>query len=374
MKQQDHIIDLYAGCGGFSLGAHQAGFDVSLAVDVDPILSSSFGLNFPDVALRNWNLAEVDPADIKTAAGGRPTGIIGGPPCQAFSAIGRRCQEDERRDLVGHFFRIVASLQPDFFVMENVPGLGFAGNRELLEKELEQVAKRYTILGPLLIDAAEFGAPTRRKRLFVIGVDPSRRDVPQLPALDGAKSPALTVGDAIHDIVTARSVGADDGGFGWWEYDRRRRSSAYEEGARSAPPAGLGAGFAEGRFTGHSKTRHTDEVVRRFGTVRMGEVDRVGKHYRLQWDGQAPTLRAGTGNDRGSYQSVRPIHPTEDRVITPREAARLQGFPDWFVFHPTVWHSFRMIGNSVSPFVSRAILSWIAGQNFDAEWVCEAAE
>jgi DNA (cytosine-5)-methyltransferase 1 len=75
----------------------------------------------------------------------------------------------------------------------------------------------------------------------------------------------------------------------------------------------------------------------------------------LKWDGQCPTLRAGTGSDRGSFQSVRPIHPDEPRVITVREAARLQGFPDCHFFHKTVWHSFRMIGNSVSPFVSEAV-------------------
>ncbi|MNJ64000.1 Modification methylase BanI [compost metagenome] len=88
----------------------------------------------------------------------------------------------------------------------------------------------------------------------------------------------------------------------------------------------------------------------------QGSVDPVGKHKRLHWDGFCPTLRAGTGSDRGSYQSVRPLHPVEDRVITPREGARLQGFPDDFIFHETVWHSFRMIGNSVSPIIAEVLL------------------
>jgi len=374
MAKNNKIIDLFSGCGGFSLGAHQAGFDVSLAIDVDPILSSSFPLNFPGVPLRNWNLVDAEPSDLERAAGGRPAGIIGGPPCQAFSEIGRRNRADERRDLIGHFFRLVKALQPSFFVMENVRGLGFPGNREVLDDAIDLVADRYVVLGPVMIDAAEFGAPTRRKRLFVVGIDPSERDVPHLTDLEAAKTSPLTVGDAIHDIVTAKSVGSDPEGWDWWQYDGRRRLSAYAEVARAAPPAGLGAGAVEGRFSGHTKTRHTEAVTRRFSSVQMGEQDRVGKHHRLHWNSQAPTLRAGTGSDRGSYQSVRPIHPTEDRVITPREAARLQGFPDWFTFHPTVWHSFRMIGNSVSPFVSRAVLSWIAGMQIEADWVCEAAE
>jgi DNA (cytosine-5)-methyltransferase 1 len=88
-------------------------------------------------------------------------------------------------------------------------------------------------------------------------------------------------------------------------------------------------------------------------------MDKIGRHPRLAWGGQCPTLRAGTGADRGSYQSVRPIHPSENRVITVREAARLQGFPDSHLFHPTVWHSFRMIGNSVSPIIAKAVFQAI---------------
>lgn len=100
---------------------------------------------------------------------------------------------------------------------------------------------------------------------------------------------------------------------------------------------------------------HKADVVRRFATVMPGKMDTVGRHPRLAWDGQCPTLRAGTGADKGSRQAVRPLHPEEPRVITVREAARLQGFPDQHLFHPTIWHSFRMIGNSVSPILAEAV-------------------
>jgi len=112
-------------------------------------------------------------------------------------------------------------------------------------------------------------------------------------------------------------------------------------------------------FTGHRRTVHTPAVLKRFAAVEQGGFDIVGRHPRLNWNGQCPTLRAGTGSDRGSFQSVRPIHPDDPRVITVREGARLQGFPDCFRFHPTVWHSFRMIGNSVSPIISKVIFSAI---------------
>jgi site-specific DNA-cytosine methylase len=101
------------------------------------------------------------------------------------------------------------------------------------------------------------------------------------------------------------------------------------------------------------------EVEKRYEKLNFGEQDKISKSVRLKPDGYCPTLRAGTGSDKGSYQAVRPIHFKEPRVITPREAARLQGFPDWFVFHETKWHSFRQIGNSVSPIVAEAILKTI---------------
>lgn len=99
-------------------------------------------------------------------------------------------------------------------------------------------------------------------------------------------------------------------------------------------------------------------IQRKFGNRALlpGKKDAISKAVRLAADGFCPTLRAGTNREKGSYQAVRPIHHILPRVITPREAARLQGFPDWFVFHRTKWHSFRQIGNSVSPIVAEFLL------------------
>jgi DNA (cytosine-5)-methyltransferase 1 len=112
----------------------------------------------------------------------------------------------------------------------------------------------------------------------------------------------------------------------------------------------------EGVISGNFGTRHSPDVYRRYKNLKPGKSDSVSKSIRLKVDGLCPTLRAGTGSDKGSYQAVRPIHPTANRVITPREAARLQGFPDWFQFAPSKWHSFRQIGNSVSPILAEKVL------------------
>lgn len=338
------LVDLFCGSGGFSLGAHQAGFEVAAAYDIDPILTSSYTHNFQNTQLHLADIAQLTGRQIEDSVGDQVGGVFGGPPCQGFSSIGRRDATDVRRTLLGHFFRLVSELKPAFFVMENVPGLAYEDARSELDDAISVVAGSYDVLGPQVWDASQFGAPTKRPRIFVIGVDRDRCDPFSCVDMEAFKRPMATVRDAIWDLQTARQL-PDRGGFDQWKIRRRALPSSYADQLRSD----------SGQFTGHRFTAHTERVVERFSKVAPGSMDKVGRHPRLSWDGQCPTLRAGTGADRGSYQSVRPIHPSEDRVITVREAARLQGFPDSHIFHPTVWHSFRMIGNSVSPVMAKAV-------------------
>jgi len=347
--QAPTVIDLFCGTGGLSLGSHRAGFRTALALDVDPILTSSFKTNFRKAALLLRDLSSVSDEDFR-ATGLSPDGVVGGPPCQAFSEMGRRSLTDPRRELVFQFFRSVKALKPKFFLFENVRGLRFPQNYSLVEHGLAHLGDKWTVVGPVILDSEDFGAPTRRKRLFLFGFDKSRMDVPELDWLTKPVRTRTTVRDAIGDLTRARSLGCDEGGFDQWAYSGEPAVSAYATKMRSK----------SGRFSSHRKTAHTDVALSRFEKLRPGEMDKIGKYKRLTWDGVSPTLRAGTGSDRGSYQAVRPIHPTQNRVITPREAARLQGFPDDFIFHPTVWHSCRMIGNSVSPIVAEILMKRIA--------------
>lgn len=342
------VVDLFCGTGGFSLGAHAAGMDVVAAFDNDPVLTSSYETNFPGTKLILRDISSLAADELLLAAGGEVDGLIGGPPCQGFSSIGKRDPDDPRRKLLLHFFRLVADVVPTFFVMENVQGLAYRDARPALDEAIKIVRPEYRVLGPMVMDAGEYGAATVRKRLFVIGIRRDQAAEMSERDLEAHKVPRATVRQAIADLAGAERVGHTDG-FDVWRTRRRGRPTDYASELRG--PGGL--------FTGHEATAHSDEVRKRFGKVGQGEIDRVGRHPRLAWAGQCPNLRAGTGPDRGSFQSVRPIHPDEDRVITVREAARLQGFPDSHLFHPTVWHSFRMIGNSVSPKMSLAILTTV---------------
>ena len=345
------LVELFCGCGGFSRGAHDAGFEVAAAYDIDEILTSSYRRNFPETKLFHRDVSTLTGDEILRDVGERPFGIFGGPPCQGFSDIGKRDPNDPRRGLLGHFFRVVGEVKPAFFVMENVRGLSYKENRPVLDQALKQVDRWYDILKPKVWDSSEFGAATKRNRIFVIGIRKGLRSAVSERDLIARKRKAATVKQAISDLTTAREIEAvsDLPNFDRWKIVRRGAVSRYAESLMAPDKV----------FTGHRPTIHTRKVVERFATVEPGKHDKVGRHPRLTWEGQCPTLRAGTGADLGSFQSVRPIHPEEDRVITVREAARLQGFPDSHIFHPTVWHSFRMIGNSVSPIMAEAIFATI---------------
>jgi DNA (cytosine-5)-methyltransferase 1 len=187
--------------------------------------------------------------------------------------------------------------------------------------------------------------------MFIIGIHRTRKSPLTAKHVERFKREAATVRSALADLESPLRLPdlPELPGYDVWRIARRGRPSAYAREARSADKT----------FTSHRAIEHKPEIIARFATVRPGEMDPIGRHPRLALDSQCPTLRAGTGADKGSYQSVRPLHPVLNRVITVREAARLQGFPDSHLFHPTTWHSFRMIGNSVSPIMAKAVFTAI---------------
>lgn len=365
------IVDLFAGAGGFSLGAWAAGFSPSLAIDLDPDLTSSHKTNFPGVRTVLADIATVDPRAVLRDAGMAHedvAGIIGGPPCQGYSIAGKRDPGDVRNALVGSFFHFVNAVQPAFFVMENVPGILDQASRSHLDDGIDLVSAKFEIVGPVLLDASDFGAATARERVVVIGYRAARLNPFAVTDLAQRKTAKASVRDAIADLPIPGMAEADRSGHFWATYPDQSSDnpiSEYAERARRPPPPDAGDDMVRDRLrcsmvSGLRPTVHSEPILERFAKVQPGRRDRISKYTRLRWEVPSPTLRAGTGKDRGSFQAVRPLHPCQNRVITVREAARLQGFPDWFQFHPTIWHSFRMIGNSVSPYLSEGVLRLLA--------------
>lgn len=362
------IIDLYAGVGGLSLGSIRAGFDLALAVEWDKHAMKAHEINFPKYKHLNIDISKLNGKKLLKHAGlveGELDGLIGGPPCQGFSVMGSRNILDPRNDLFVKFFKLVKECKPKFFVAENVLGILNDQYDAIRETALKQVKEHYVLLDPMKFKASDFGAPTSRERVFFIGY---RRDaISNLSKEDFEKekvSEITTVAKALQGLPTrinSEWLSEEQS----WRLVKPLSTPYFKKYVDGNIPDGMGDEEAvrlykeEGLISGNFGTRHSPEVQKRYGKLKPGQNDPVSRSVRLKKNGLCPTLRAGTGSDKGSYQAVRPIHPTAHRVITPREAARLQGFPDWFQFAPSKWHSFRQIGNSVSPILSETILRTI---------------
>ena len=361
-----NVIDLFSGVGGLSLGAARAGFNVAASVELDSKAIEYHTKNFPNTLHLREDISRLNGSrllELSSIHGDALHGLIGGPPCQGFSNIGLRNADDPRNELLIHFFRLVRELRPAFFLAENVPGLIQERHKPFLERALALVPNKYVILEPMTIRANDYGAPTTRTRVFLFGFDPNRVGRISVSDFQPTGADDVRVARALAGLPAIRSDWQKE--EQGWRAVGELADRPFEQRISNAIPVGVGDANALDLYqrkklvSGFLGTIHTTETIERFKRLRPGKSDPVSKCYRLDSDGYCPTLRAGTGPERGSYQAIRPVHPSSPRVISPREAARLQGFPDWFQFHPTKWHAFRQIGNSVSPIIAEALLSVI---------------
>ena len=203
---------------------------------------------------------------------------------------------------------------------------------------------------PWVLDARAFGVPQRRRRVFLVGALKGL----QTPNPPQASTESPTVWDAISDLTVVDETPEllrGDVYFG-----QLGRASKYAADLRrDQDRADTTDAQTEMKLTGCRLSVHTDSIRKRFARTPQGEYEAVSRFFRLAKNAAGPTLRAGTDRENGSYTAPRPIHPTKDRCITVREAARLHTFPDWFQFNPTVWHGFRQVGNSVPPRLASAV-------------------
>jgi DNA (cytosine-5)-methyltransferase 1 len=366
-------IDLFAGCGGMSLGLEAAGFDVAVAVEIDPIHSLIHHHNFPYGTTICKDISAVQGREIFQALDDGGFGehidlLVGGPPCQGFSLIGKREVADPRNSLVFEYLRIVRETRPKHFIFENVPGMTTGKHKAFLSDLIKQFeAMGYVIRHPVkVLDATTFGAPQKRKRLILMGsrADQPLIDYPQpthmilesgeydLFALPLGKT--LTVGEAIGSLSSLDVFTGEDEGicFKNVEYSTNDhlyhyRGSDFYEFCHQR--------FGVDKLWGHVGSVHTETSIERFKSTACGQVESVSRFIKLHPEGYCNTLRAGTNSDKGAYTAPRPIHYEIPRCISIREAARLHSYPDWFQFHRKVWHGFRQIGNSVIPMMAKAL-------------------
>lgn len=362
-------IDLFCGCGGMSLGAARAGFDLAAAADNDQRALKVHSNNFPNCKHLLLDLSKtpgkriLEDAEMKH---GEVDVLFGGPPCQGFSPIGKRDIHDERNERLVDFFRLVSEIQPSAFVVENVPGVLNSRYAQILEAAQRLVRQDYIVLEPYKLKALEAGAPTVRTRVVVVGFK-NRIGAPGnfWHAAQQGEVAAPVVKHALQGLPLDVNPNHTNGKGGRRVVRISRQGRFFESAAGRVPDgvgelASLAEYFERSVVTGCIGTVHSGKLERRYASLAYGEMDPKTKSVKLDPNGFCPTLRAGTGPEKGSFQAVRPIHYSRPRVITPREAARLQGFPDWFQFDSTKWHTFRYLGNSVSPLVSEFVMERVA--------------
>lgn len=364
------VVDAFSGVGGLSLGLELAGFSSALHIEIEEQASRYAEFNFPLATHWGGNVAgdirQVTPRSIELATAGREIAIFaGGPPCQGFSRAGRRRVDDPLNDLVLEMASLILELQPQAFIIENVAG-SQDGQYWQFSKALDMLSAKYSVLDPTTLKAEQFGVPQQRRRVFTLGIRDDLHATPVAPTpthatvslqenlfLEGTP----TVGDAILDLPNCDDYPhLFDGDEVQYE---RRAMSAYARMMRD--PSGLTSarGYAvdwdHNVCTNMRRTNHGQALTEKLRGLQPGKADKSSRIPRLRADGLSPTIRAGTTAERGSWSAPRPCHPIHPRVITTRECARLQSFPDWFRFHPVKWHGNRQVGNAVPPLLARAV-------------------
>jgi DNA (cytosine-5)-methyltransferase 1 len=333
--QPPAAIELFSGAGGMALGLIRAGFQVKLAVDNDPRSVDTYNLNIGEHALAR-DVSKLKGKDLFRLSGikeGELDLISGGPPCQGFSKQrrGAAALDDPRNKLVGDYIRIIQQTEPKSFLFENVEIFGQKRGKEFIE-EISNKLSEYQI-STFFICCSDFGLAQSRGRFIMIGLR-NDLDAPK-PILVGSNC-QVTVRDAIGDLPEPPSDYSEHPTI--HNHIKCKITELNEQRIAHVPQGG---GWRDIPFELRLPCHQ------RVDTSKGGWPDVYG---RLSWDGVCPTITGGFDSfSRGRY-----AHPAQNRSITPREAARLQGFPDKFRFLGTRADVRRMIGNAVPPPVAAA--------------------
>jgi len=359
-------VDLFSGAGGLAVGFRQAGWAILAANDADAAAGATFRANFPEASFFEGPIRLVKAAGILAECGlkrGQLDCLIGGPPCQSFSHNNhQRSATDARARLFEDYLRLVRGLRPKTLVMENVPGILSIDDGSVIEEIAAALGKIGYATTYRVLSAEEFGTPQVRRRVFIVasrvGSAESLLPVPT----HGPSAPAkrrrriVNVGAAIGDLPVLENGGGEQ------EVKRppSRPSSGFQRSVRRGAR----------RLFNHVCHKLTDVNLRRIvhvteggnwrqiprdlltdGMKRARTSDHTKRYGRLSRSGLASTILTKCDPHWGAY-----VHPTQNRTITVREAARLQGFPDSFRFAGAeISHQYVQVGNAVPVPVARAL-------------------
>jgi DNA (cytosine-5)-methyltransferase 1 len=393
-----NYIDLFCGCGGFSLGLERAGLNCVAAIDADHRCTQAFSNNFPSVShVLERDLKSFTPEQLQEIIGDQKIDmIVGGPPCQGFSRarkvdgsnFGDRLVHDPRRLLYKNYLHYVEYFKPSIFVMENVPGIRNAAGGEFstaIQQDARSLGYR---VHATTICAWQYGVPQKRERQLIIGT------ASNLPIFSTTIYVPQTHEDPPEGVNSRRPKEQRE-----WRGRRRKLEKPVTlwEAIGDLPPLHAGGGESETdydtirgrehfdrygprflidvlevhrspRLTAHVARTHSERDLRDFDRLREGETSKWAlargekmefpydresfpdRYTRQHRDALCSTVVAHLERDGLMY-----IHPTQRRSLTVREAARVQTFPDWFAFPKERKTAYRLIGNAVPPLLGEVV-------------------
>lgn len=370
---QKTAVSLFSGAGGCSLGFKWAGYNTLLAIDNNDDATQTYQTNFPDITCWNRDITSVSASDILDSINlnvGELDFLIGGPPCQGFSSAGARFWDDPRNSLLKHYVRLLKGIKPRWFLMENVEGLLTADNGHYIYEVMKEFLEAgYNVcLHKLYTDW--YGLPQQRKRVFIVGsLWNMEFKFPPPTHMNGKtlfdNQPALTIMDAISDLPSPTThlnkplnykISSQN------EYQQKLRGDVvYNHWA----PKLTGESYSR---VAHLKEGQTMKDL----PVHLQHPSFKRRAHRRVMDGTPTEKRGGAPSGIKRLDSKQPcltitsaairefVHPKQDRHLTLRECARVQSFPDEFVFCGSTSSVIQMIANAIPPLIAKILAEHFA--------------
>ncbi len=344
-------VDLFSGAGGMSLGALQSGIDVQYAVELDQFASMTFIKNHSSVRMFTQDIRSVTASMFTELDRNKPLIVFGGPPCQGFSTSNQKSRTitNEKNWLFIEYLRIVKELKPDWVVFENVKGIVETEKGVFLDFIIDGFKSLGYYTNKFILNSSNYGIPQNRNRLFVIASLHSKNI--NIPIEIGNKK--ITVAEAISDLPQI--------------YNGNKECILDYISEPISPYAKLMRGNSQ-QCHNNLVTKNSDYIIERYKHISQGEnweaipqelmknyknVSRchTGIYRRLKEDEPSIVI--------GNFRKNMLIHPWEDRGLSVREAARLQSFPDNFIFEGSIGYQQQQVGNAVPPLLAKAVFDHV---------------
>lgn len=333
-------IDLFSGCGGFSTGFEMAGFETTVAIDIHPPSLLTLRRNHPHTSTILGDIRRVQTPTVRELSRiskARSSVITAGVPCQGFSLSNRkRHAADKRNFLFLEFIRIASEIQPEAVVLENVSGLVSTKDGQFKRDIALAIEELGYEVHFAMLNAADYGVPQARRRVFFVGVRPGSRWLFPSPTFGDGRRPHRTVGDAILGDLPELQAGEHS------EKYLSRATNEYQRLLRAGGPT----------LTNHQAPSHPQETIDRIAATEPGQPMYPSFKQRIRLLPSAPSPTQICGGIRPQFQFG---HPTQARGLTIRERARIQSFPDRYVFEGGVTQGRVQTGNAVPPLLAEAI-------------------